>query len=112
MPRPPNGLGADSKRYRIIWPELSTGPGSKNATSSFSVSTGHTNEALYFFCDFLRNQGVDFVSLASANGSAYRPVGLKGFTLAYGAANNPHPLASDIDLIDKPFPEDIVIFGN
>ena len=51
--QPPNSLGADSVRYRVIWPYRSDGPNSKLATSSFSLSTGHTNQTLFFLAEFL-----------------------------------------------------------
>ena len=110
--RPPNTLGADSQRYRVIWPYRSDGPNSKLSTSSFSLSTGHTNQTLFFLAEFLRSQGVTYVSLADKNGTAFSSAALKGTSLAYLCRNELHTVAPVVDLVDEPFPEDVVVFGN
>ena len=76
-------MGADSERYRVIWPELSNGPGSKNRSSSFSLSSAHVNETLYVLAQFLRDQGVSFVRLSNKHGNGFLDIRLSGSDLAY-----------------------------
>ena len=76
-------MGADSERYRVIWPEHSNGPGSKYRSSSFTLSSAHINETLYVLAAFLREQEVDFVGLANKHGNCLRDIRLSGSKLAY-----------------------------
>ena len=99
-------LGADSVRYRVIWPEESNGPGSKNRTSSFTLSGAHTNETLYVLTEFLRDQGVDFVKLANKHGNGFSDVRLSGSDLAYLTRDIPHSPACHVDFISTYPPED------
>ena len=109
---PPKRQGVDSQRYRVIWPYRSDGPNSKLATSSFTLSPGHTNQTLFFLAEFLRSQGVTYVSLANKHGTAFSSAALKGSSLAYLCRDELHTVAPVVDLVDEPFPEDIVVFGN
>lgn len=86
----PPAMGTDSVRYRVIWPDRTTGSGKKLRTSSFSLGPGHSNETLYVFAEFLRNQGVDFVCLGNANGTGFKPAGLSGSNLAYLSTKTVH----------------------
>lgn len=96
--------GADSERYRVIWPELSNGPGSKNATSSFTLTDSHVNETLFVLAEFLRDQGVDFLKLANKHGNGFKDARLSGSSLAYVGGTIPHSPASHVDfaLADAP----------
>ena len=99
-------LGVDSERYRVIWPELSNGPGSKNRTSSFVLAGKHSNETLFVLAEFLRTQGVDFFALANKHGSAFRSAALHGSKLAYLSADGMHSHLAGRELLFKPAPED------
>lgn len=105
MTRPAHGIGTDGVRYRVIWPELSNGPGSKNRSSSFTLSRAHINETLFVFAEFLRDQGVDFVSIANKHGNSFSDVGLSGSSLAYLARNVPHSPACHVDFFRTDTPE-------
>ena len=98
--------GVDSERYRVIWPELSNGPGSKNRTSSFVLSGKHTNETLWVLAEFLRQQGVDFVALANKHGNAFHSAALHGGQLAYLPGTRVHAVLSSVNLFSEPTPED------
>ena len=97
--------GADSMRYRVIWPELSNGPGSKHRTSSFTISGSHVVETLYVLAEFLRDQGVEFVSLANRHGNAFSDVRLGGSRLAYLTGDIPHSPASHVNFLLTDTPE-------
>ena len=99
-------MGADSQRYRVIWPEHSNGPGSKLRSSSFSLGASHTNETLFVLAEFLRVQGVDFVALANRHGNAFKALGLSGSRLAYLSGTSLHSVLTSCDLFVKPTPED------
>ena len=98
------GPGVDSERYRVIWPEESNGPGSKLATTSFTLTGSHVNETLYVFAEFLRDQGVEFVKLANKHGNGFSDVRLSGTQLAYLTRTIPHSPACHVDffLADPP----------
>lgn len=98
-------MGADAKRYRVIWPDRSNGPGSKLRTSSFSLGPGHSNQTLFVLAEFLRTQGVDFVGLANAHGSRFKAAGLSGSDLAYLRGTRLHSVLASCDLFVKPSPE-------
>lgn len=98
-------MGADSERYRVIWPENSNGPGSKPRTSSFTLSAAHVNETLYVLAEFLRDQGVEFVGLANKHGSQLRDVRLSGSKLAYLSGDIPHSPACHVDFFETDAPE-------
>lgn len=98
-------MGADSQRYRVIWPEDSNGPGSKPKTSSFTLSGTHINETLYVLAEFLRDQGVDFVSLANKHGNGFKDVRLSGSELAYLTGDIPHSPACHVDFVVDDSPE-------
>ena len=97
--------GVDSERYRVIWPELSNGPGSKNKTSSFTLTGSHVNETLFVLAEFLRDQGVEFVRLANKHGNGFRNAQLGGSKLAYLARNIPHSPACHVDFVRTHAPE-------
>jgi len=99
------GKGVDSERYRVIWPELANGPGSKNKTSSFTLTGSHVNETLYVFAEFLRDQGVEFVKLANKHGSGFSDIRLSGSELTYLAGNAPHSPACHSDFVLTHSPE-------
>ena len=99
-------MGADSQRYRVIWPEHSNGPGSKLRSSSFSLGASHTNETLFVLAEFLRTQGVDFVALANRHGNAFKAAGLSGSSFAYLSGTRLHSVLASCDLFVKPTPED------
>ena len=105
MQRPKQGIGTDGVRYRVIWPELSNGPGSKPRSSSFTLSRAHVNETLYVLAEFLRDQGVEFVALANKHGNAFSDVGLSGSSLAYLARDVPHSPACHVDFFSADTPE-------
>ena len=105
MQRPKQGIGTDGVRYRVIWPELSNGPGSKPRSSSFTLSRAHVNETLYVLAEFLRDQGVEFVALANKHGNAFSDVGLSGSGLAYLARDVPHSPACHVDFVRTHTPE-------
>ena len=100
------GMGADSQRYRVIWPQHSNGPGSKLRSSSFSLGASHTNETLFVLAEFLRVQGVEFVALANRHGNAFKAAGLSGSGLAYLSGTRLHSVLASCDLFVKPTPED------
>ena len=93
----PRQMGVDGERYRVVWPEPSNGPGSKNRTSSFSLSAGHINETLYVLAEFLRDQGVEFGSLANKHGNSFSDVRLSGSGLAYLSRDIPHSPACHVN---------------
>ena len=99
------GMGADSQRYRVIWPEHSNGPGSKLRSSSFTLSARHINETLFVLAEFLRDQGVEFVGLANKHGNSFRAVGLSGSKLAYLSTYIPHSPACHVDFFETDTPE-------
>ena len=96
--------GVDSERYRVIWPELSNGPGSKLRSTSFTLTGSHVNETLFVFAEFLRDQGVNFVRLANKHGNGFLDVRLSGSGLAYLTGDIPHSPACHVDfgLTDAP----------
>ena len=98
-------LGADSERYRVVWPEASNGPGSKNRSSSFTLSGSHVNETLYVLAEFLRDQGVEFVALANKHGNTFKDVRLSGSQLAYLTRDIPHSPACHRDFVIDDSPE-------
>ena len=98
-------MGADSERYRVIWPQRTNGPGSKLRTSSFTLSGAHTNETLFVLAEFLRDQGVEFVGLANKHGNRLRDIRLSGSKLAYLASDMPHSPARRIDFVAADSPE-------
>jgi hypothetical protein len=98
-------MGADAERYRVMWPEPSTGLGTKLRTSSFTLSATHTNETLFVLAEWLRSQSVNFVALTNKHGNAFKRADLGGSDLAYLCTDVPHTLAPDVYLIDKPFPK-------
>ena len=104
MTRPSPGIGTDGVRYRVVWPELSNGPGSKPKTSSFCLSRAHINETLYVLAEFLRDQSVEFVAIANKHGNAFSDLGLSGSSLAYLTRHVPHSPACHVDfrLADTP----------
>ena len=99
-------MGADSERYRVIWPEPSNGPGSKLRSSSFTLSGNHCNETLFVFAEHLRAQGVNFVGLANKHGNRFRDSRLNGTKLAYLSTDRFHSILANSDLFLKPTPED------
>ena len=105
MTRPKQGIGTDGVRYRVIWPELSNGPGSKNRSSSFTLSRAHINETLFVLAEFLRDQGVEFVAIANKHGNSFRDVRLSGSHLAYLAGDIPHSPACHVDFFSTDTPE-------
>jgi len=98
-------MGADSMRYRVVWPELANGPGSKNRTSSFTLIGAHVNETLYVLAEFLRDQGVEFLGLANRHGSAFSDVRLTGSKLAYLTRDIPHSPACHVNFLAADAPE-------
>ena len=106
VPMDTREMGADSERYRVIWPEHSNGPGSKLRSSSFSLGASHTNETLFVLAEFLRTQGVDFVALANRHGNAFKSAGMSGSGLAYMRGTRLHSVLASCDLFVKPTPED------
>ena len=76
-------MGADSERYRVIWPERSNGPGSKLRTSSFTLSAARCKETLYVLAEHLRTHGVEFLGFANKNGGRFLDIRLSGTRLAY-----------------------------
>ena len=105
MVRPKGGIGTDGVRYRVVWPELSNGPGSKNKTTSFTLTGSHVNETLYVLAEFLRDQGVDFIQLANKHGSGFSDARLGGTDLAYLSRDIPHSPASHVDFFQTDSPE-------
>ena len=99
-------MGADSQRYRVVWPAESNGPGSKLKSSSFSLGASHSNETLFVLAEFLRTQGVDFVALANRHGNTFKAAGLSGSGLAYLSGTRLHSVLASCDLFVKPTPED------
>lgn len=74
----PRRMPADSRRYRVVWPERSSGKGTTYATSSFSLGSTHTNQTLFVLAAFLREQGVEFICFADKNGRKFSAAGLQG----------------------------------
>ena len=105
MVRPISGIGTDGVRYRVIWPEPTPGAGRKYRTSSFCLCRAHVNETLYVLAEFLRDQGVDFVSLANKHGNSFRVAGLSGSGLAYLSSDIPHSPACHVDFFRTDAPE-------
>ena len=98
-------MGASATFYRVIWPELANGPGSKFRTSSFAMSSNHLAETLFVFAEFLRDQGVKFIALANKHGSAFQDVALGGTQLAYASGYFPHSPACHVDFVGTYSPE-------
>lgn len=94
-------MGVDSKRYRVLWPDLTEGARPKHRSSSFALNTRHTIETLYVLADFLRRQGVDFVGLANEHGNAFKPVELGGSSLAYLKGGPLHYLLTQENFLVK-----------
>ena len=97
--------GVDGERYRVIWPQSSNGPGSKLRTSSFTLTGSHVNETLYVLAEFLRDQGVDFVSIANRHGNGFSDLRLSGSNLAYLTGDIPHSPACHVDFRFADAPE-------
>ena len=98
-------MGVDGDRFRVIWPELANGPGSKLKSSSFTLSGGYVNETLYIFAEFLRDQRVDFVKLANKHGNGFSDIRLSGSDLAYLSRDIPHSPACHVDFFKADLPE-------
>lgn len=96
---------AGSTTYRVMWPEHANGPESKLVTSSFSLSSAHTNETLYVLAEFLRDQGVEFVGLTNKDGTLLRGAGFRGGKLAYLSIDIPHSPACHVDFFAADTPE-------
>ena len=94
-------MGVDSKRYRVLWPDLTQGARPKHRSSSFALNTRHTIETLYVLADFLRRQGVDFIGLANEHGSGFRPVELGPSSLAYMKGSPLHYLLTQKNFLVK-----------
>ena len=101
------GMGADSERYRVVWPEHSNGEGSKFRSSSFTLSSAHSNETLFVLAEWLRSQSVNFVALANKHGNTFKSVGLSGSSLAYLTGDIPKPFSPNVDLLHEPLPIDV-----
>ena len=99
------GHGVDGERYRVIWPEPTPGPGRKYRTSSFTLTSAHSNETLYVLAEFLRDQGVEFVALANKHGNAFSDIRLHGTNLAYLTRDIPHSPACHVDFAQTDAPE-------
>ena len=99
------GHGVDGERYRVIWPEPTPGPGRKYRTSSFTLTSAHSNETLYVLAEFLRDQGVEFVALANKHGNAFSDIRLHGTNLAYLTRDIPHSPACHVDFAQTHPPE-------
>lgn len=84
--------GADSVRYRVLWPETVSGPSGKLKSSSFTLSGKHSNETLFVLAEHLRQNDVDFVALANKHGNAFQSAGLSGTNLAYLSRYVGHPI--------------------
>ena len=97
--------GVDSDRFRVMWPEESNGPGSKNATSSFILTGSYVNETLYVLAEFLRDQEVDFVRITNKHGNGFSDVRLSGSDLAYLSRDIPHSPACHVDFFRADAPE-------
>lgn len=76
--RPPNGMGADSVRYRVVWPALPGDTGTWLPTTSFTLSGNHCNETLFVLAAYLRSAGVQFVKLANKHGNGFKDSRLFG----------------------------------
>ena len=98
-------MGADSKRYRVCWPEPASPASKKLRTSAFSLTGAHTNETLYVLAEFLRDQGVDYVGLANEHGTMFKDSRLHGSKLAYLTRDIPHSPACHVDFIETDTPE-------
>lgn len=99
-------MGADSQRYRVIWPDRSNGEGSKLRSTSFTLSGKHSNETLFVLAEFMRDQGVNFHALANRHGNTFKNSLLHGTQLAYLARDHFHSVLRNSDLFVKPAPED------
>ena len=97
--------GVDSDRFRVMWPEESNGPGSKNATSSFILTGSYVNETLYVLAEFLRDQEVDFVRITNKHGNGFSDIRLSGSELAYLTRTIPHSPACHVDFFRADAPE-------
>lgn len=97
-------MGADSERYRVLWPEPTPRPGGKFRSSCFTLGGGHINETLFVLAEFLRDQGVQFVALANKHGNSFKAAGLSSSQLAYLTGNIPHSPACHVNfaLTDSP----------
>ena len=67
-------MGADSERYRVMWPGEVPSGGSKLPSSSFTLAPNHTIETLLWLHGFLVDQGVPFVKLANKSGNGFRDI--------------------------------------
>ena len=76
--RPPNSMGADSVRYRVVWPALPGDTGTWLPTTSFTLSGNHCNETLFVLAAYLRSAGVQFVKLANKHGNGFKDSRLFG----------------------------------
>ena len=105
VPHDTRAMGADSVRYRVVWPDRSNGEGSKLRTTSFTLSGKHSNETLFVLAEHMRNQGVEFVALANKHGNTFKRSLLHGTELAYLARDRAHAVLRKSDLFVKPAPE-------
>ena len=76
--RPPKGMGADSVRYRVVWPALPGDTGTWLPTTSFTLSGNHCNETLFVLAEYMRGSGVQFVKLANKHGNGFKDSRLFG----------------------------------
>lgn len=97
VPLETRSLGADSVRYRIVWPDPVIAPRGKLRMSSFSLSGFHVQETLYVLAEFLRDQGVNFVGIANKHGTRFKDIRLSGSNLAYLTRDIPHSPACHVD---------------
>ena len=105
VPLETRAMGADSVRYRIVWPDPVIAPRGKLRMSSFSLSGAHVMETLYVLAEFLRDQGVNFVGIANKHGTRFKDVRLGGSNLAYLTRDIPHSPACHVDFGLHQLPE-------
>ena len=70
--------GADSERYRVLWPGPPGAQAGKLPTTSFILGPNHCSETLYVLADFMREQGVEFIKLGNKSGNCLRDLRLFG----------------------------------
>ena len=71
-------MGADSERYRVLWPSPPGEQVGKLPTTSFTLSGSHRNETLFVLAQFMRDQGVEFIKLANKHGNGFKDLRLWG----------------------------------
>ena len=104
-------MGADSMRYRVLWPDAAGRTPGKLRSSSFTLSGKHSNETLFVLAEHLRVQEVDFFAIANRHGNAFHSVLLHGADTFHLTGDMGHAIRSDFKLLTEPAPVNVGACG-